>query len=319
MKKSFSIFLLFLLATFYSCANQIINDRIIWKGQQYAAFTSLSHFYGYFYCAFREADSHWDNTGKDCGVIRVIRSKDGIKWNLYRSFKIKGHDLRDPQLCITPDKKLMLTAEDVVYKNKKAVYRNTIVAYKTQKGKFSKINSLYFKPAISWNWLWQPAEVNDGIGGFIYCPFFAFVHSKDGRTFEVGEKINVLPMPTEASVAFFHGSLYTIVRTNGKSVLGKSSNGNKWQWVPIRYEIGCPKLFVYKDKLFCVGRSYQVQSKTTIFEIDVVNHLAKTLCHLTESKDNAYPGVVIYDNKIYVTYYSGDGKKSNIHFSEIKI
>lgn len=319
MKKGFAIFLLFLLGTFYSCVNQIIDDRIIWKGQPYAAFTSLSHFYGYFYCAFREANSHWDNTGKDCGVIRVIRSKDGIKWNLYRSFKIKGHDLRDPQLCITSNDQLMITVEDVVYKNHKAIYRNTVAAYKKKKGDFSELNSLQFTPSVSWNWLWQPTNINGKICGFIYCPYFAFVHSKDGRTFEVGEKIDNLPMPTEASVAFFNGSLYTIVRTNGKSILGKSGNGNKWQWIPLQYEIGCPKLFVYKDKLFCVGRSYQVQAKTTIFEIDVVNHLAKITCDLAESKDNAYSGVVVCDNKIYVTYYSGDGKNSNIHFSEIKI
>lgn len=319
MKKGFAIFLLFLFGTFYSCANQIIDDRIIWKGQPYAAFTSLSHFYGYFYCAFREAGSHWDNTGKDCGVIRVIRSKDGIKWNLYRSFKIKGHDLRDPQLCITSNDQLMITVEDVVYKNHKAIYRNTVAAYKKNRGDFSELNSLQFTPSVSWNWLWQPTNINGKICGFIYCPYFAFVQSEDGIKYDILGKIDNLSMPTESSVVLYHNCLYSVVRTNGHAMLGVSKYGDEWDWLTLQEEIGCPKLFVYKDRLFCAGRSYQGKARTTIFEIDTIKHSAITLFHLDESKDSAYPGVVVHNNRVYVTYYSGDGVNCNIHFCKIII
>ncbi len=313
-------FILFFLVTPLSLKSvQIKNDRIIWVGNSYAAFTSLEYYDGYFYCTFREAKHHGDLTGIDCGVIRLIRSKNGKSWELESTFEHKGHDFRDPQLCTTPDNKLMLSFEDVVYINKIAKYRKTVVSYKKNKGKMIPMSDLEFNPQLTWNWLWQPENVNHKICGFIYCPYFAFVQSNDGIIFNVGKKIKLSLMPTEASVTFFKNRYYTIVRTNRNAILGWSEDGEKWMWQELDQSIGCPKLFVYWENLLCVGRSQNGLSCITLYSVDWTNNQLQILYQSDVSIDCGYPGIVIHNNRLYMSYYIGDGKKSNIHFCEIEL
>lgn len=293
-------------------------DRIIWHGNPYAAFTSLSYYDGYFYCAFREANKHVDFSGKDCGVIRLIRSKNGKDWNLYTTFQRYGHDFRDPQLCITPNHQLMITIEDVVYVKNKAKLRHTIASYKMGKNEITPLEELKFKPSIDWNWLWQPSNINEKLCGFIYCPYFAFVQSGANNIFNVGQKINLDLGPTETSVTFYKNKYFAMARTKGDALLGHSIDGNDWIWKELNQPIGCPKLLVYKDKLLCAGRSYKRGQKTSLFCFDQ-NYDLQLLIDLSGSDDCAYPGAIIRNEKLYVTYYKADGNRSNIHFCEIKL
>lgn len=320
MRKVFLSVLYLLLLTPFIFAQTVKKDHLIWKGQPYAAFTSLEFYSGYFYCAFREANHHSDNTGKDCGVTRIIRSKKGKTWELYQTFANQEHDLRDPQLCVTPDNRLMLTAEDVVYKENKAVSRCTVFSFKIGKYNFSDLADMVFIPILYKNWLWQPNNVNGKICGFLYVPHFAFAISDNGSQFQSFLKISDLQNPSEASVTFYKERYYALVRTCQNAELGISIDGESWQWFAMDEKIACPKLFVYNGRLLCVGRSYNGEKQqTTLFEIDTNGRRVKTLLHLSTALDCAYPGVVVHNGKIYVSYYQGNGKQSDIHFCEIKL
>lgn len=314
--------LLFILTLLYPCILQsaiIKDDRVIWDNQTHAAFTSLEFFNGYFYCIFREAKKHWDNTGVDCGVIRLLRSRNGKKWTLYRTFSRVGHDLRDPQLCRTANNKLMITAEDVVYFNKTAKSRCTVVTYFDGKEAIKDLHPLPFLPEVQKNWLWQPSLINDKVCGFLYCPYFAFVESSDDGPFKVIKRVENLNIPTEASVALFQGSYYSIVRTAGNALLGISQDRVNWIWHELKEPIACPKLFVKNNSLYCAGRSYVNGYATTIFRIDTDIRNATPICKLAFSKDCAYPGVVVKKNMVYISYYVVENNRGVIHFSRLSL
>ena len=50
----------------------IISTKKIYTGKPYASFTSLINYKGRFYCAFREAKKHYDPSGEDVGIIRIL-------------------------------------------------------------------------------------------------------------------------------------------------------------------------------------------------------------------------------------------------------
>ena len=91
------------------------------------------------------------------------------------------------------------------------------------------LKPVLFIPKLSWNWLWQPSLINHKVAEFIYCPYFAFVESYNGRKYRVGEKITIPKTPTEASIVFFQNQYVAIVRTTENAVLGVSKNGDEWQ------------------------------------------------------------------------------------------
>lgn len=66
--------------------------------------TDLARFKGYWYCSFREADSH-DN--HPTGAGRIIRSADGETWESVALFEWEGADVREPKLSITSEGHLM--------------------------------------------------------------------------------------------------------------------------------------------------------------------------------------------------------------------
>lgn len=308
-----------LLFVTFPLSSHKIKDRVIWEGQPYAAFTSLAYYNGYFYCTFREANQHWDNTGKDCGVIRLLRSRNSRTWKLCHTYRLEGHDLRDPQLCITPDKRLMLSVEDVVYIDKEAKYRKTLVSFINNRNNITDFEEMKLEPPLPWNWLWQPELVNGKICGFIYCPFFAFASSVDGIHFNIGDKISGLGSPTEASVTYYNNKYYAIVRTDGNAMLGNSTDTLDWQWSELNEQLASPKLFVYNNRLLCAGRSFDKQSRTTLFEIFPDSQKVEKIVHLSQPGDSAYPGVVVHQDKIYVSYYLSNRKRSNIHFAKLDI
>ncbi|MGM9774626.1 MAG: hypothetical protein ACI3Y2_05430, partial [Candidatus Egerieousia sp.] len=275
-----------------SYADPVYEDRIIWEGQPYAAFTSLVHYDDYFYCAFREAMYHSDLTGNDCGVIRIIRSSDGKLWELYHTFSKPGYDLRDPQLCVTPDTLLMVIAEAVLYNGRKAVKRNSVVAFDEKEGGMSDFMEVVFTPELNRNWLWQPKSVNGKICGFLYRPYFAFAVSDDGIKFHVGPQKCDSNISTEASVSFYNECYYALVRTSDNAELGISIDGESWEWFPMGEKIACPNLFEYDGRLLCAGRLYnEKEQQVSLFEIDTKKKDIKLILNISSGRDCAYPGV----------------------------
>lgn len=61
MKKRFlSIIVIVIIAKISLQAQVLVYNQKIWQGGDYAAFTSLVYYKGFYYCTFRDADKHAD-------------------------------------------------------------------------------------------------------------------------------------------------------------------------------------------------------------------------------------------------------------------
>lgn len=327
MKRKLNVKLLFVIAVSFVLshneitAQEILSSKLIWKGDNYAAFTSLVYYKGYYYCAFRDANKHVDSYGEDCGVIRIIKSRDARDWTEFLVFEEPRYDLRDPKLIITPNHRLMLLTEKVLYKNGKATIRNTCTSIIRKNGKHTPLSPIGFKPDQDWNWLWNLEWVNNVAYGFMYIPHFYFVKSENGHDFIIKDKLNLHDRPTESSVAKINKTtLLGVVRGDTKVMLGEYDLiHEKWEWKDGRYKIGCPKIIKVKNEVYIVGRSYDKGLKTTIFRYNQEEKDVERLLDIDGSKDFSYPGAVYRKGKLYVTYYLGDGYHSDIHLSIIKL
>jgi hypothetical protein len=88
------------------------ESRVIWdlsripdRDETRMELTSLIRFRDHWYCAFREAESHWNHPS---GRGRVIRSADGEHWESVIVLDWEGADVREPKLSITPEGRLMV-------------------------------------------------------------------------------------------------------------------------------------------------------------------------------------------------------------------
>src|SRR5436190_18679783 len=100
------VFALLGLAPLSAAQPEIVSSAKIWDQAPHNAFTDLIRWHDQWYCTFRESEAHVGGDGK----LRVIFSKDGLKWESAALLAEEGIDLRDPKLSVTPDDRLMLVA-----------------------------------------------------------------------------------------------------------------------------------------------------------------------------------------------------------------
>lgn len=313
-------FFLFIISSIGLSA-KVVSNKKIWEGDKYAAFTSLVRYRGEFYCAFRNANHHADVSGKDCGVIKIIRSKNAEDWHEFLLFKESGIDLRDPQLSITPDGKLMLMTECVLYSEGYAKKRNTCVSFIRKDGSYTELKSIEFPKSQNWNWIWN-IEWIDGVAyGFCYVPYFGLVKSVDGIHFDLVEKIEIEGHPTEASIGKLNKrELLSVIRMDdSNAVVGHYDlNSKKWTWNYHDERIDCPKFISAGGNKYVVGKTYERTPQTTLFKYSKSDKKLKRYASIKGGKDCSYPGIIYAKNKFYVSYYIGDGKQSDIYLAVIR-
>lgn len=311
------------LCLFLSCvptlfAQTVLSNEMIWQGKNYASFTSLVYYKGYFYCSFRNANQHSDLKGNDFGSIKIIRSKQGDTWEEYLSFSESGYDFRDPQLSITPDNVLMLLTNKVQYKDGKVLYRQTCSSFIDDKHNNSPLSPIEFDPVLEKNWLWNVEWIKHKAYGFIYTPCFAFVESQDGIHYRIVNKIDLDDTPTEASLIKKWRKYVAVVRRSTTALVGVYKH-KQWVWFDSGQRIECPKLIKIRGVIYLLGRYYGETKQTALFELDEKSHTLNYLLGLPCKTDCGYPGVVYKNKVLYISYYSGDGQNSDIYFAKVKL
>lgn len=310
----------FILISHQLCANDV-KGKLIWKGHPYAAFTSLAYYEGNFYCAFRNAKSHVDKTGLDCGSIVIIKSEDAEHWGEFLSYTEDGYDLRDPQLSVTPSGKLMLMTERVKYVDGKSKERHTYVSFINKDGSHSSLEPITFDASPNRNWIWNVGWIDGVAYGFNYNPFFGFVKSTDGKEFELMERIKLDNLPTESAVEKLNkNEFFAVVRTNKNAIIGIYNKKNrKWDWNECDERIDCPKIIKVKNDIFVVGRSFNGGKKTSLYKYNKKERQLKRVLTISGGRDCSYPGIVCLKGKFYISYYSGEKEQSDIFMAIINI
>ena len=306
---------------------ELIESNMIWDPAPFNGFTDLERFGGQWYCALREGTAHgvWD------GNIRIIRSVDGVSWSSAAFILCPPGpqvDLRDAKLSITPLGELMLTSS----------------AYYPPSGCTSY--SWFSADGVNWGapnqigppgeWLWRTVW-HDGVAynfardeiGFEYgqweLSYLQLYTSTDGKNFTtLGPRYFEGRYPNETAPVFTEdGTCYVLLRRDidtATAQLGVASPPyDDFSWTDLGVRIGGPEMIQMPNGQFLAAvRLYDGGARTALCW---VNHLEGTLTELLalpSGGDTSYAGMVLYDNILWVSYYSSHEAKTSVYFAKVR-
>jgi len=249
-----------------------------WNDDHHNGMGSLINFKGFFYCSFRQGSDHYG--GKD-GVVRIVRSKEGLKWESVTVLKKEGYDLRDPHLSVTPEGKIMVIMGCSVYKNRKLRSRLSHVSFLNSSGnKFSYPQAINVPGEIKtgMDWLWRVTWHDKTGYGVVYrLPRkISLVKTEDGINYILIKDFDqVGDDPNEATVRIMpDGEMFMMVRReSGGGLWGRSKHPySVWTWVDMGMQLGGPDFVALNEDLFLAGtRMYDQQGPYTgLFIISTV-------------------------------------------------
>lgn len=332
-KKLLFLFGIFLFLT--SCTSQDEDDkmkaeihRVTNEPNIHQAFTDLVFFDNQFFLTFRESDKH---VGGIDGVIKILSSFDGENWKLIKQFSVPGIDLRDPKFSLK-NEDLMLYFHGNRYENKELVGFSDYVSSYTIGDEWNALkdvvleNTKILHSKIQGNkaWPWRINWYNGNAYAFGYGQsFFGFYSSGDGLKFQnVSLQQNFLGWTTEATIEIDDkGVFYAICRRmEANAKIGRSTDlGITWDWfaeIPIRNFAG-PDFVFYKNGVIIGGGD---SDKLILGYYNFETNNYKKLMTLPTRGDSSYPGMLIKDNILWMSYYSGqDGNGTSIYLAKIKL
>ncbi len=310
----------------------------IWATAEHSAFTDLIRFKDAFYCTFREGSDH--ARGED-GKVRVIRSTDGKNWKSVTLLEVKGLDLRDPKLSITPQGKLMVIMGGSVYQNRKMLERIPQVSFSDVDGNtFTKPQPIKLDPEMknSWDWVWR-VSWHKGVGYAINWKYehnggesratgqIYLVKTTDGISYEKMYYFDIEGYPNESTVRFDENDkMYVLVRRErgvGLLAVSEKPSYNNFKIHELPFRIGGPNFLHMANNKLIIGCGYhnnvwEHDRRTSIHAGDRYGNIYKSI-FLPSGGDNSYPGLVIHDKELWVSYYSSHEGKSSIYLSRIPL
>lgn len=304
----------------------ILSVERIWDRAAHNAFTSSIHFNGKLYCAFREGNGHVSDIN---GSIRVISSEDGQNWLSVALISELGIDLRDPQLSVTPDNRIMLNIGGSKYTGGKLEGMRPKVSFSDNQGtSFSDPQNVRLDERIQTkkDWLWRATWHKGKVYAGVYQPTkeksVQLVVSEDGINYDY-----------ITTFAVTHGNETTLrFRSNNQMVAivrrGNNNNGaigfsdppyENWKWNALDKKLGGPDVLLLETgTILCATREYNLgsESKTILIKVDPEGATTKLLT-LPSGGDCSYPGLVLRDSTLFVSYYSSHEEKAAIYLARI--
>jgi hypothetical protein len=307
----------------------IISVERIWDRALHNAFTDLVFFQGRFYCCFREGTQHVHGVN---GSVRIIASPDGQNWYSVAQLIEAEVDLRDPKLSVTPDGRLMVVMGGSFYKNRELVKREPRVAFSDRRGaSFTPPQPIIITEAIRTDndWLWRITWHKKKGYGVVYqaqaLEFTAhLVETEDGLRFRHVNTFVLPGNPNETTLRFLKdGHMVALVRREGgdqQGMIGSSPPPySSWNWRKLPARLGGPNLVVLPDdSLLCGTRQYLPGNETrTQLALVTLDGGFTPVLILPSGGDTGYPGLVVQDGILYISYYSSQEGRSMIYLARI--
>lgn len=317
--KRHALFLLACLCIFVATARKTtVNVEKIWDNGTHAAFTSLIKYRGQYYCSFREGYSHIFNAqGEADGKIRILRSRNGRKWQSVAYFGCDGVDLRDPKLSVTPDGRMMVTIGGSVYRRRQHVESVPMVCFSDDGTHFSPVQPIEIDPRARTpkDWVWR-VTWHDGVGyGVSYSSTrrdtLALLRTTDGLRYELVSTLPISGFPNETTLRFTSdGTMLTMVRRDGADRQGYLAASRppytEWQWQPMGFQVGGQDFILAPDgrTVILATRTYLTRHcKTALFRGTLSGDWQEVYV-LPSDGDTSYPGILVEGNEVWVSYYA---------------
>lgn len=312
----------------------ILTKRLTYFDSRHKAFTDLVYFQDQWFLTYRESNSHI--FGED-GIIKILSSTNADDWKVVKVYSYKGFDLRDPKFCLKDDKLFFYThGATYLEKNKSAPaeFKDFRSEYLQDDG-WQSFNEVYVEKTVestikikgNETYPWRITYYNDIAYTFGYNfqhSVFNFYSSEDGYRFKNTNTLKPMTgTPNEATIRVNEkGDFYSLVRREyATALLGKSKDlGKTWNWfanIPI-YTFGGPNFLFYKDGILLSGREHE---KLILGYFDFKSGEYKKMLTLVSGGDCSYPGMVIKDNCLWISYYSEHEQVngSSIYLSRINL
>lgn len=308
---------------------KLIDVQKIWGKAPHSAFTDLVRFNDQFYVAFREANTHVvPPVGQPGGDLRILRSPDGVKWTT-AAVIVGGinRDLRDAKLAVTPDNRLMMSGA-----------RADHAAPSTRQSMtwFSVDGSDWSEPYDVGDpnyWLWGTTWNDDQAYSIGYGPVpdgidrwtARLYRSDDGVDFEtLAPTLSSQSGLSEGSLLFRRdGTALALIRRDAASqiaVIGTSEGDfSQWSWKESNISFGGPELIELPDgRIIAGGRRYDGGHRTSLNFLDPQAGVLTEILRLPSSGDSSYPGMVWFDDRLWVSYYSSHEGKASIYVAQVE-
>ena len=307
---------------------ELLDLRCIWQEAPHNAFTDLIRFEGRFLCAFREGRGHVSTDGR----IRVLASSDGLEWESIACVRLAGADLRDANLSITPDGRLMLVSGAALREEDDA---------RAQVGTVASFS----KDAVEWSepvwlteagrWMWRVAWQDGRAYGVSYSAgdqrrFLELHKSGEGTRFEVClTPLFEQGFPTEACLEFeADGGALCLVRRDKEqdsAFFGTAAAPyDEWRFRDLGLHVGGPCLRRLPDgRLLLAGRrkgEERAEHRTVLWQLERESARLRELLVLPSGSDTSYPGLVWFEDRLWMSYYSShEGEQARIYLARISL
>ena len=334
------ISLAILLASAAPAANlELVSVKKIWDKGAHNAFTDLVRFKNRWYCTFRESEAH---VGGD-GIIRVLRSKDGEKWESAALIAETGIDLRDPKFSITPDNRLMIVAGGSVYGE--TAQNGRVAGISAPSGGRKVLKSrrprvMFSKDGAHWTapekvltdgeWLWRVTWHGGKAYGVSYNIDktgwqIALFESLDGLKWTLTVELPVSGRPNETTVRFLaNGDAMMLVRREAEDkqawIGTAKAPYREWKFTPAGFQVGGPNFIQLPDgSIVGGGRDYRGSPKNVTMAGMLTPAAYSPALRLPSGGDNSYPGFVWYKDRLWTSYYSSHEGKTSVYLAKIAL
>lgn len=310
---------------------ELVEARKIWDAAPHNAFTDLVRHQDHWYCVFREGTGHVPGSN---GVIRVLRSATGDRWDSAARVAEQGIDLRDPKISVTPDGRLMLLLGGSAYDGEERPQARRLLSARTRVA-FSRDGTNWTAPTpVSVpdnNWLWRVTWRQDAGYGFSYnhgVPLNQMTLTLWRTTNGVHyEKIVTPAVPTncwpdEATIRFRpDGLMLALVRNDrsaGPAFIGRSVPPyTDWTFVNSGQTVQGPNFIVLPDgRMVYAGRVYSGGAKTVVG--GMTPERGVPWLTLPSGGDTSYPGLAWHEGLVWVSYYSSHEGKTAIYLAKVR-
>lgn len=302
----------------------LVESRRIWNKAPHNAFTDLLRHHDRWYCVFREGKAHVSPDG----ALRVITSNDGETWESLALIQSSQYDLRDAKLTTTPDGEFMLNGAGMIADAEIRYYSMTW--FSSDAGKTWDAGRQIGDPGF---WLWRTQWHNGLAYSFGYSTErdrtkrkLRLYRSDDGRRFQTLVKHATAPAGCGEDTILFlkDGTALCLLRheTGDKMAqLGRSKPPYKdWTWRDLNYRIGGPNMIQLPDgRILAVTRLYDGGARTSISWLDVENAKLTEVLRLPSGGDTSYPGLVLHDGLLWISYYSSHEGRTSIYLAKVRI
>ncbi len=300
---------------------ELLSVEKIWDAAPHNAFTDLVHYKDQWVCGFREAPSHAGGV-KD-SRIRIIASGDGEAWESLAALEDSRGDIRDAKFGVLPDGRLMLLT--------------ALQLFDTSQQKHQSL-AWYTDDLKSWDgphdvgdpdlWTWG-INFHDGVG---YSIGYRTVEPRFARLYATGSDQALVThvddlgvesdYPNESVIVFDdNDTAYCLLRCSGPAQLGTSEAPyTDWTWQVMNAPVGGPEMIRLPDgRLLGGGRLYDGRQRTSLFWIDPATAELTEALTLPSGGDTSYPGFVLRDGILHVSYYASHEGKSSIYLAKVRV